>query len=220
MEILPIAHIENGFEELFGIPRQSGIAESVVSRIVFEKEYSDINAFRELDSFSHIWLIWEFNLADKKEWSPTVRPPKLGGNKRVGVFASRSPYRPNKLGLSSVKILKTAMEENNFVIYVTGADLADKTPIFDIKPYVVYSDCHPDAMTGFSLDPKNAEYSVVFSSDAKADEELKKELTELLQLDPRPGYKGEDNNEYKMKYKGHDISFSVNGKVINVLTIC
>lgn len=219
MEIHPIAHIENNYTDLFGIPRQSGLTDSIVSRVVFEKEYSDHNAFREIESFTHLWLIWEFSKSDKKEWTPTVRPPKLGGNRRVGVFASRSPYRPNKLGLSSVKLIKVEFNDQCAILYVSGADLADGTPIYDIKPYIPYSDSHPDASPGFSVGPDKTVFSVEFSDEVILDEKTKTEISEILRLDPRPGYK-DDKGIYKMSYCDKTVSFKCDGNVITVLNIC
>ena len=219
MEIHPIAHIHNKYTDLFGIPRQSGLTEKDMSRVVFEKEYSDPNAFREIEGYSHLWLIWQFDRSDKKEWTPTVRPPKLGGNKRVGVFASRSPYRPNSLGLSSVKLISVEYTDSGAVLCVSGADLADGTPIFDVKPYIPYSDSHPDANPGFSVGPDKTDYSVMFSENVKADAQTKAELSEILKLDPRPGYRN-DGCVYKMSYGDKTVSFSISENVINVLSIC
>ena len=157
MQIKPIATIQNGFPEKFGIPRQSGLVPTV-SKIIFEEEYRTPDALKGLEGFSHLWLIWHFSLNEEKEWSPTVRPPRLGGNKRVGVFATRSPFRPNPLGLSCVKIEKIITEEKyGMVIYVTGADLADGTPIYDIKPYLPFTDSHPDATGGFADENRNSQ---------------------------------------------------------------
>ena len=219
MEIHPIAHIHNKYTDLFGIPRQSCLTESDVSAIVFETEYSDPNAFREIESFSHLWLIWEFSKSDKKEWTPTVRPPKLGGNRRVGVFASRSPYRPNSLGLSAVKLIKADFSDSKAVLYISGADLADGTPIYDVKPYIPYSDSHPDARPGFSVGPDKTAFKVIFSDEVKVDEKTKTELSEILRLDPRPGYKNDDD-ECKMSYGDMTVSFRDDGNVIFVLNIC
>ena len=219
MEIRPIAHIHNKYTDLFGIPRQSCLTESDVSAIVFEKDYSDPNAFREIEGYSHLWLIWEFSKSDKKEWTPTVRPPKLGGNRRVGVFASRSPYRPNSLGLSAVKLIKADFSDSKAVLYVSGADLADGTPIYDVKPYILYSDSHPDARPGFSVGPDKTAFKVIFSDEVKVDEKTKTELSEILRLDPRPGYKNDDD-ECKMSYGDMTVSFRYDGNVIFVLNIC
>ena len=151
-EMKMIAHIESDFTEKFGIPRQSGLVENLVSRIVFEKEYRVPEAFRGLEDFSHIWIIWQFSEAVREDWSPTVRPPRLGGNKRMGVFATRSPFRPNSIGLSSVRLLKIDFDcPEAPVLYVSGADMLNGTPIFDIKPYLPYTDSHPEASGGFAL---------------------------------------------------------------------
>ena len=159
MELKAIAHMRSDFPEKFGIPRQSGLVEELESRIVFEKEYAIAEAFRGLEEYSHIWIIWGFSRNEGKEWSPTVRPPRLGGNTRKGVFATRSPFRPNNLGLSCVKLENIEFTENEgTVLYVSGADLMDGTPIYDIKPYLTLADCHPEAVCGFAA--KTADHSL------------------------------------------------------------
>lgn len=210
--IRPIAHIKSPFGSKFGVPRQSGITESILSDIIFEPQFRDATALRGLEDFSHIWLIWLFSESVGGGWSPTVRPPKLGGNKRMGVFATRSPFRPNNLGLSCVKIEKISLSASDGpVITVSGADLMDGTPIFDIKPYVAYSDSKPDAVSGFSQCPEKNKLAVKFSATAcKAlPSELIPGLTETLAQDPRPGYQDDKSRVYKMSYNGFDIGFHI-----------
>ncbi|MGN1442487.1 MAG: tRNA (N6-threonylcarbamoyladenosine(37)-N6)-methyltransferase TrmO [Acutalibacteraceae bacterium] len=211
-QIRPIAHIKSPFMTKFGVPRQSGITQSIISEIIFEPEYRDISAIRGLEDFSHIWLIWLFSESVSDTWSPTVRPPKLGGNKRMGVFATRSPFRPNHLGLSCVKIEKIRLCcENGPVISVSGADLIDGTPIFDIKPYIAYSDSKPDALCGFAMNPERNKLQVKFR-DCVLDllpQELLAGLLEALEQDPRPAYQDDASRIYKMSYSGFDIGFTV-----------
>ena len=163
--IEPIGYIENDYKEKFGIPRQSGLSESVISRVIFEDEYTDRNYFKDIQEFSHIWLIWYFSDVDKKNIKPTVRPPKLGGNKKVGVFASRSPFRPNRIGISCVKLIKVDFGYKRITLYVTGADLMNGTPIIDIKPYLPYTDSRPDATNGFAFDDINGLLDVKCSDE-------------------------------------------------------
>ena len=205
-----IAKIYTEFDEKFGIPRQSGLVEETVGKIVFEPEYRTPEALRGIEGYSHLWVIWSFSKAIRTEWSPTVRPPRLGGNKRMGVFATRSPYRPNPIGLSSVKLIEIKHTENEgTVLIVGGADMLSGTPIFDIKPYLPFTDSHPDAKGGFADEVKEYEIDVEISDEAKArltpDEE--KKLTALLRQDPRPSYKSEDEKIYGMKLGGKEIKF-------------
>ena len=213
-----IAKIYTEFDEKFGIPRQSGLVSETVGKIVFEPEYRNPEALRGIDGYSHLWLIWQFSEAVREEWSPTVRPPRLGGNKRMGVFATRSPYRPNPIGLSSVKLLGTEMTENEgVVIYVGGADLLSGTPIYDVKPYLAFTDSHPEAKGGFADDVLEYRIDVVFTEDARkslSDSELEK-LYKILEQDPRPSYKADDERSYGMKFEGKDITFRYeNGKLL------
>lgn len=210
-----IAHIENGYDTKFGIPRQAGLAH-ISSRIVFEKEFRCADALRGLEGFSHIWLIWETSESITEEFSPTVRPPRLGGNERMGVFATRSPFRPNPIGLSCVKLLKIEQDgELGPVLYVEGADLMNKTPIYDIKPYVPYADCITDAREGFAAKP-DENLEVIF--ECEADETIKKDLKEILRLDPRPRYH-EDGREYGFSYNGYEVKFQAINKTIKVKDI-
>ena len=212
--IEPVAYIKNGYNEKFGVPRQSGLAESVKSEIVFEKNYGDEALFREIEQYSHLWLIWGFS-ENGGEWSPTVRPPKLGGNKRVGVFATRSPFRPNGLGLSCVKLDRIENARNGLVLIVSGADLKNGTPIYDIKPYLPYVDALPFAKGGFSDDHKADFLKVEYAQGVTADEDILKEVTEILSLDPRPQYQDNEKRLYGISYKNKEIKFIYkDGKII------
>ncbi|MGN0599596.1 MAG: tRNA (N6-threonylcarbamoyladenosine(37)-N6)-methyltransferase TrmO [Oscillospiraceae bacterium] len=222
-ELKIIAHIENSFSEKFGVPRQSGLADTV-SRIVFEPEYRYPDAFRGIEGYSHLWLLWLFSEAkpNNSGFSPTVRPPRLGGNKRMGVFATRSPFRPNSIGLSSVEFERISFDEKDSpVLYVRGADLMDKTPIIDVKPYLSYTDSHPDALNGFALDTNEPVLSVVFPDELKklAGSETSRELTEILAQDPRPQYQDDPERIYSMAYGGFDVDFSVDKAVLTVKNI-
>ena len=218
----PIAHIFNDYKDKFGIPRQSGLVSNSVSTIIFDKKYRDENALRGLEGYSHIWLLWIFSENDsKKDWSPTVRPPRLGGNKRMGVFSTRSPYHPNKIGLSCVKI--TSIEktkENGIVINVEGDDLLNGTPIIDIKPYLAFTDSHPEAVCGFADDVFNKSLSVVFETDTDfISEESLSSITEILKQDPRPSYQDDPERVYTMDYSNYKISFKVNKNTVTVTKI-
>ncbi len=207
-----IARIYTEFDEKFGIPRQSGIVGDTVGKIVFEPEYRNPEALRGIDGYSHLWLIWQFSEAIREEWSPTVRPPRLGGNKRMGVFATRSPFRPNPIGLSSVKLLWTERtEKDGTVIYVGGADILSGTPIYDIKPYLAFTDSHPDAVGGFADSVRD--YKTEVEADEKTKDKLlsilgEKGLSKLIKIleeDPRPSYKVSEERTYGMKFSGHEI---------------
>ena len=205
-----IAKIYTEFDEKFGIPRQSGLVEETVGKIVFEPEYRNPEALRGIDGYSHLWLIWQFSKAIREEWSPTVRPPRLGGNKRMGVFATRSPYRPNPIGLSSVKLIEVRQTDTEgTVLIVGGADLLSGTPIYDIKPYLAFTDSHPEAKGGFADGVKEYEIEVELSENAKANlgSGEEKKLISLLRQDPRPSYKSEDEKIYGMKLGGKEIKF-------------
>ena len=217
-----IAKIRTDFKEKFGIPRQSGLVDSLRARIVFEPEYRVKEALRGIEDFSHLWLIWEFSEAKRDTWSPTVRPPRLGGNKRMGVFATRSPFRPNPVGLSSVRLIGIEHSDTEGdVLIVSGADLMDGTPIYDIKPYLPFTDCHPDAKGGFADDKK--EYSAeVIIPDHVAEGIAKTridEIRDLLLQDPRPSYRDDESREYGMSYAGLEISFLATGSTITVVSI-
>ncbi len=221
MNLKLIAKIRTDFPNKFGIPRQSGLV-NTKAKIIFEKEYRDSSALRGLEDFSHLWLIWEFSENKNEEWSPTVRPPRLGGNKRVGVFATRSPFRPNPLGLSSVKIERIYNDkENGTVIEVSGADLMDNTPIYDIKPYIPYTDCHTDASGGFSDDVFAQELAVEIPENIKEKitEEDLGNITEILKSDPRPHYHNDDERVYAFEYSHYHIEFKVKEKFLTVMRI-
>ena len=224
VEFRVIAHIENDCKEKFGIPRQSGLVESLVSKIVFEPEYRNPDAFRGIEGYSHLWLLWHFSEADRgEEWSPTVRPPRLGGNTRVGVFATRSPFRPNSMGMSSVKLEKFEADKNlGPVLYVSGADLLDGTPIFDVKPYLAYVDSHPESKDGFALNQKEGTLFVEFPEELVAEVPVEKRqgLIELLSQDPRPQYQNDPERVYKMKFGAQEVWFRVEEDKLIVCKIC
>ena len=221
MEIKPIAYIQTQFPEKFGVPRQSGLARALKGRIVFEPEYRNPDALRGLDGFSHIWLIWEFSAnRSTSSWQPTVRPPRLGGNAHMGVFATRSPFRPNPLGLSCVKVDSIDLSTpDGPVINVFGADLMDGTPIYDIKPYIKYADARPEAICGYVDDLEECSLKVVFPSELSAkitDSEMIPALVETLRLDPRPSYHADPHREYGLSFAGYNIRFYVFGNVLEV----
>ncbi len=217
-----IARIYTEFDEKFGIPRQSGLVEEAVGRIVFEPEYRVPEALRGLDGYSHIWLIWEFTEAKREDWSPTVRPPRLGGNKRMGVFATRSPFRPNPIGLSSVKLLAIEKDERyGPILIVGGADILSGTPIYDIKPYLPFTDSHPDAVGGFADDVSDYRIEVEFNEGVidSLSENEKRLLEALLRQDPRPSYKKDDIKSYGMKLFGKEITFTAQNCKLTVTNI-
>lgn len=217
-----IARMHSDFPEKFGIPRQSGLVETLESTIVFEPEYRNADALRGLDDFSHLWIIWQFSKAVKNEWSPTVRPPRLGGNTRMGVFATRSPFRPNHIGLSSVKILRIEhTDEYGTVIRVAGADLMDGTPIFDIKPYIPYCDSHPDATGGFTSTAGSYILDVDITPDqlTKFPQNKQEALLGLLSHDPRPSYQHDNDRIYGIAFCGYNIRFCVRNKTLIVKEI-
>ncbi len=216
-----IAVIRSPFNEKFGIPRQSGLAESLKADIIFEPEYRNRDALRGLEDFSHIWLIWEFSKAKRDEFSPTVRPPRLGGNKRMGVFATRSPFRPNPIGLSCVKLEGiTYSEANGPVITVSGADLLDGTPIYDIKPYLPYADCKPDATGGFTDTTEKKCVKVNYQKEFKnVSQDFLNELTSVLELDPRPSYQNDNERIYNMTFAKREIKFKVCEDTLTVVEI-
>ncbi len=224
MEIKPIAHIYTDFPEKFGIPRQSGLARSLRGRIVFEPEYRNPDAFRGLDGFSHIWLIWEFSAnRTTSPWQPVVRPPRLGGNSFMGVFATRSPFRPNPLGLSCVKVDSIVLSTpDGPVINVLGADLMDGTPIYDIKPYIRYADSRPEAVCGYVDALEERSLKVVFPSelsDRIADKTIIPSLMETLRLDPRPSYHNDPERVYGLSFSGYNVRFKVVEAVLTVTDI-
>lgn len=215
-----IARIHSDFTSKFGIPRQSGLVDSLQAVIVFEPEYRDPNALRGLEDFSHLWLIWQFSQAVRSTWSPTVRPPRLGGNTRMGVFATRSPFRPNAIGLSCVKLDRVELHpELGPVIHVLGADLLDGTPIFDIKPYLPAADCHPDALSGFAGPVRNYHLDVSFPQKwlDQVPADKRNALEGVLAQDPRPSYQDDPERVYGMTFAGLEVNFTVSG---SVLTVC
>ena len=218
-----IAHIHSDFPTKFGVPRQSGIIDSLKATIVFEPEYRNPDAVRGLEDFSHIWLIWEFSEAVRDTWSPTVRPPRLGGNTRKGVFATRSPFRPNAIGLSSVKLEKIEINpELGPVLHVSGADLMDGTPIFDIKPYIAYTDSHPEAISGFATRPAEYELEVNIPNELleKIPETQRESLIAVLAHDPRPQYHDDPERIYGMEFGKMEIKFRVDGMQLMVTDVC
>lgn len=212
-----IARIQSDFPTKFGIPRQSGIV-PVVSTIVFEPEYRVDDALRGIEGYSHLWLIWEFSQAVREDWSPTVRPPRLGGNTRMGVFATRSPFRPNPIGLSSVKLVGMEKTEEGTVLLVEGADLCDGTPILDIKPYLPFTDSHPDAVGGFSDPVREKELGVEISPDLlqRVPENKRDALKKVLAHDPRPSYQHDPERVYGMQFAGMEVKFRVDGDLLTV----
>jgi len=224
MEILPIAYIRTDFPEKFGIPRQSGLAAQLQARIVFEPRYRNADALRGLEDFSHIWLVWEFSAnRHQAQWQPTVRPPRLGGNRQMGVFATRSPYRPNPLGLSCVCLESIDYEcADGPVIYVNGADLMDGTPIYDIKPYIKYADSRPDAVCGYVDSLQERSLQVVLPeavSEKMIDRSRLAALVEVLGLDPRPSYHDDPERVYGLSFAGQNVKFRVCDGVLTVIDI-
>ena len=217
-----IARMHSDFATKFGIPRQAGLVESLKSTIVFEPEFRNADALRGIEGYSHLWIIWQFSEAVRKDWSPTVRPPRLGGNTRMGVFATRSPFRPNNLGLSCVKLLGVEhTQEHGTVLHVGGADLMDGTPIFDIKPYIPYADAHPEAVGGFTDQADQFLLEVTFP------EELLKKLPavkqqaaiDVLSHDPRPSYQRDPERIYGLTFGGFDIRFKVEEQILTVTEV-
>ena len=206
-----IAHIESVYKSKFGVPRQAGLVD-IEAQIVFEKEYRVVEAVRGLEEFDYVWLIWGFHLVEREGWSPTVRPPRLGGNKRMGVFATRSPFRPNPLGLSSVRLLRVDVESDNApVLYITGADLVDGTPIYDIKPYIPYADSHPDACGGFAQQAPEKVLSVVIPDSLRQQlpDTMQAALQDTISLDPRPHYQDDPQRIYSMSFDRWEVMFRV-----------
>ena len=216
-----IAHIENEMSEKFGIPRQSGLVEEVMSTIVFENEYRNPDAVKGLEEYTHIWLIWSFDRETDDEWSPMVRPPRLGGNTRMGVFATRSPNRPNPIGLSCVKLRGIEMTSRGPILRVSGADLRNGTSILDIKPYLPYTDSHPEASGGFADAHLNDLLRVNIPDELGRGipEDIIKAVGALLSQDPRPSYHDDPDRIYGMTYAGYNIRFNVNGDLLTVTEI-
>lgn len=218
--ITPIAHISNGFDEKFGIPRQSGLIDALRAEIIFEPEYRNPDALRGIEEYSHLWLLWGFSKARRDGWSPTVRPPRLGGNSRVGVFATRSPFRPNSIGLSCVRLDRVELSgKNGPVLHVAGADLLNGTPVYDIKPYLPYVDSHPEAQEGFAGRVRDYGLEVHCPPELleKIPAEHRQAIRALLEQDPRPSYQKDPQRIYGLKYAGLNVRFHVDG---TKLTVC
>lgn len=215
-----IAHIRTDFPDKFGIPRQSGLVEGLQGTIIFEPEYRNPEILRGLEEFSHIWLLWKFSKSKKEHWSATVKPPRLGGKKRVGVFATRSPFRPNDIGLSCVKLRKIELDEKmGPIILVSGADLLDMTPIYDIKPYIPFTDCKPEASEGYTRETKMHGLEVIFPQNLleRYPPEKREAVIGILAQDPRPTYVQDPNRIYGVTFAGFDVKFQVDK---NRLTVC
>ena len=217
-----IARIHCDFKEKFGIPRQSGLVPQTRARIVFEPEYRNPDALRGIETYSHLWLIWAFSKAERETWSPTVRPPRLGGNARLGVFATRSPFRPNAIGLSSVTLEEVILSSpEGPVLIVGGADLLDGTPIYDIKPYLPYVDSHPDARSGFTERTADYALEVVFPDELldRIDEDKREALCGVLAGDPRPSYQNDPTRVYGVRYADYNVKFTVDSGVLTVVDV-
>ena len=214
-----IGHIHTDFSSKFGIPRQSGLVPELKGIISFEPEFRNPQAFKGLEEFSHIWILWKFSKSEKEHWSATVKPPRLGGKKRMGVFATRSPYRPNDIGLSSVRLEKINFDEKmGPMLYVAGADLLDGTPIYDIKPYIAYTDSHPDAAEGFAGTVKEKKLQVDFPEEllSKFPKEKRDAILGVLSQDPRPAYDTDETRLYGVEFAGFDVRFTVTGELLRV----
>ena len=226
METVPvkiIARMKSDFPTKFGIPRQSGLVDTLRSTIVFEPEYRNADALRGLEDFTHLWLIWQFSEAVREDWSPTVRPPRLGGNTRMGVFATRSPFRPNAIGLSCVKLVGLEQtKDHGTVIHVAGADLMDGTPIYDIKPYIPYADCQTDATGGFTDTAKDFILQVQCPQEmlSALPEDKQPALLDVLSHDPRPSYQKDTDRIYGLEFAGFDVRFTVQNNILTVTEIC
>lgn len=239
MTLKVIAYARNGHTDKFGIPRQSREESPIITRIVFEPEFAVQEALRGIEGFSHLWILWGFDKVESRasrvksqDWSPTVRPPRLGGNKRMGVFATRSPYRPNPIGLSSVRLLKvesrkTKDERHILELLVSGADMMDGTPIYDIKPYLSFSDSHPEAKNGFAEEHKDDQLKVDWNSTTRVESEMSPrwdrdwidEVSYILSQDPRPAYQDDPEREYKMDYAGWRVTFTVDNGTVFVRNV-
>jgi tRNA-Thr(GGU) m(6)t(6)A37 methyltransferase TsaA len=214
----PIGYIKNPYKSKFGVPRQSGLADTSAV-IEMLPEYGVAEAFRGLEEFSHIWLLWEFSNCNRDGWTPTVRPPKLGGNKRVGVFATRSPYRPNAIGLSCVELNRIEYKDGTVLLHITGADLMDGTPIYDIKPYLPYTDCRPEAGGGFTDQLEHKLLDVVFECEHNMADDIKSQLIQALSQDPRPSYHEDVDRVYGMDFDIYNVRFTVSGNRVSVVEV-
>lgn len=220
LNITPIAYVQSDFPEKFGIPRQSGRAPDLTAKIVFLPAFKNPDFFRGIDGFSHLWLLFDFSATRDKGYSPTVRPPRLGGNERVGVFASRSPFRPNHIGLSCVKLEKVTLNADECSLLVAGADLLDGTPVLDVKPYLPFADCIPDATGGYATNHQNDGLQVQFPDELlqTIPQEKRKGLVQCLADDPRPSYQ-DDGKTYGMRFAEFDIKFTVQDGVLTVINV-
>ena len=221
-EMKPIARIYTDFPDKFGIPRQSGIVKELKGRVVFEPPYRDYRAVKELSEYSHIWLLWLFSRSEREEWSPTVRPPRLGGNMRVGVFATRSPYRPNPIGMSAVKLDRVVVDEGlGPVLEVSGFDIVDGTPILDIKPYLSFADSYPGAVCGFAdrLYGQQLKVIIPHSISKTIPDDLTDALKGLLAEDPRPRYQNDPERVYGFAFNKYDVKFKVDGEILTVISV-
>ena len=218
----PIAHIHTPYTDKFGIPRQSGMVDDIICEIEFMPKYRNPDAIRGLSDFSHIWVLWKFDGFVSVDWSPTVRPPRLGGNKRMGVFATRSPNRPNPIGMSSLKLLDIDMSSSKSpILIVSGADMTDNTAIYDIKPYIPFTDSHPEATSGFAAEHIDYRLNVSFcdSIHTKLTDTQLLNISKILSFDPRPSYQNDTERVYGLNLYGHEIKFKVNGHELNVISI-
>lgn len=217
----PIAYIYTDLPEKFGVPRQSGLVKELTGTLVFEPEYRTMDALKGLEDFNYIWLLWEFQGVHREEFTATVRPPRLGGNTHMGVFATRSPFRPNPIGLSSVRLLGVEETSDGPVLHVSGIDMRNRTPVYDIKPYLPYTDCHPDATDGFAGAVREYSLKVDFPEALLAliPEQKRSSLTELLAQDPRPSYHTDPHREYGLSYAGFTICFTVADGVLAVFSV-
>jgi tRNA-Thr(GGU) m(6)t(6)A37 methyltransferase TsaA len=218
-ELKIIAHIETDFPEKFGIPRQSGLVAELKGTIVFEPEYRNPDAFKGIDGYDYLWLLWKFEVPKKNGWSATVKPPRLGGNTPMGVFATRSPFRPNSIGLSSVRLEAVELtSDRGPLLHVSGVDLRDQTPIYDIKPYLPYVDSHPEARGGFADDVRDYELRVEFPEELLETfpKEKQRAIIEVLKQDPRPSYQNDPERRYGVSFAGYDVHFTVDGDLLRV----
>lgn len=217
-ELEIIGYIKTPFKDKFGVPRQSGMVDEIKSKIYFLPKYRNPDAVRGLEDFSHIWILWGFSENEDKEWSPTVRPPRLGGNKKMGVFATRSPNRPNPIGLSCVKLLEINKDASDFYIAVSGADMVNETPIYDIKPYIPFTDAHTDAQFGFAEEYKDYKLEVIFAENVSKEicKDEYENISKILSLDPRPSYQNDPNRLYGVSLYNYNIKFTVKNNVLTV----
>lgn len=216
-----IAHIRTDFPQKFGIPRQSGLVKELTGRIIFEPEYRNADSLRGIEDYDYLWLLWKFEDVEREKWSPTVRPPRLGGATHMGVFATRSPFRPNPIGLSSVKLEKVEQTEEGKVLVVSGVDLRDYTPIYDIKPYLPYVDSHPQARGGFAAERADYELAVEFPDELlmRLPKEKQQAIVEVLKQDPRPAYHEDEERKYGVSFAGFDVRFIVKKGVLTVIEV-